>query len=108
MESRNQGNKPMLEVFNDKSKVFGVEIKGRNGVSIIHKAYIFEHSKEDKPYIMLAPKMLKSVYSDKDRAEQIAMQENVVHHGEQVIYNNQIYKVFIKGNYSDCGYLVED
>ena len=89
----------------DTAADFTFEYKGYAGRTCTASGYLFQ-SDDGQIYLMKNSAVLKSHYSDEDRAERIRLNSmNPVRDGDTVAVNDKQYKVKILGNFSDAGRL---
>ena len=89
----------------DNAADFTFEYKGYAGRTCTASGYLFQ-SNDGQIYLMKNSAVLKSHYSDEDRAERIRLNSmNPVRDGDTVAVNGKQYKVKILGNFSDAGRL---
>lgn len=89
----------------DSANSFNVEVQGRSGV-LNKKCSLrrdFVKQGDGILWALSSGAVLKDVYSDADIAERQRLNsESALKHGDIVEIEGSLYKVRVKGNYSDC------
>ena len=89
----------------DTAADFTFEYKGYAGRTCTASGYLFQ-STDGQIYLMKNSAVLKSHYSDEDRAERARLNSmEPVRDGDTVTVSGKQYKVKILGNFSDAGRL---
>ena len=89
----------------DSSRDFTFEYTGSMGRKVSASGYLFE-DKDGQIFLMKNSAVLKSEYTDKDRAERARLNSmEPVRDGDTVAVDGKQYQVKILGNFSDAGRL---
>ena len=95
----------IAEDYFDTAADFTFEYKGYAGRTCTASGYLFQSS-DGQIYLMKNSAVLKSQYSDEDRAERARLNSmDPVRDGDTVTVSGKQYKVKILGNFSDAGRL---
>lgn len=85
----------------DQDNTFSLDV----GKTYPKTCYLFLSLKEGKLHILSRGTMLKDRYTVKDKEESARLQTAVQRHGDYVQVGCSLYRVCVKGDFSDAGYL---
>ena len=93
--------------YGDQVNTFGIEVKNYKGEMKICEVSLYQDYEKEGDGIywaLMSGAMIKSSYTDKDRAEidRIYRKETPVRDGDIVLIDGNKYKTQVNGEYSNC------